>query len=103
MHSHIGSLNYDPTGRKRKSPGLKTVRKVKPKFKEYTPQPTYAQQRIDSFNTKYPSASLDSKTITTAKDESWKREASKNFTVAPAYNKGAYQVISNNNIKHIGK
>ena len=26
-----------------------------------------------------------------------------NFTIAPAYNKGAYQVISKNNIKDIGK
>lgn len=102
MHSHIGSLNYDPTGRKRKSPGLKTVRKVKPKFKEYNPQYTYAQQRMESFNKKYPSASLNP-TTTLKQDESWKKEASKNFTIAPAYNKGAYQVITNDNIKHIGK
>ena len=26
-----------------------------------------------------------------------------NFTIAPAYNKGAYQVISKNNIKDLGK
>ena len=26
-----------------------------------------------------------------------------NFTIAPAYNKGAYQVISRGDIKHIGK
>ena len=26
-----------------------------------------------------------------------------NFTIAPAYNKGAYQVISKNNIKDIGR
>ena len=28
---------------------------------------------------------------------------SKKFTVAPAYNKGAYQVISRSDVKHIGK
>ena len=33
----------------------------------------------------------------------WRLEESKNFTVAPAYNKGAYQVITKNNIKDIGK
>ena len=33
----------------------------------------------------------------------WKLEESKNFTVAPAYNKGAYQVINRNNIKDIGR
>jgi len=26
-----------------------------------------------------------------------------NFTIAPAYNKGAYQVISKDNIKDIGR
>ena len=33
----------------------------------------------------------------------WRLEESKNFTVAPAYNKGAYQVISKSNIKDIGR
>ena len=36
-------------------------------------------------------------------DNSWKLEESKKFTVAPAYNKGAYQVIPPSDIKHIGK
>jgi len=31
------------------------------------------------------------------------QQESKNFTVAPAYNKGAYQVIPKSDIKHIGK
>jgi|TARA_B110000444_G_scaffold232646_1_gene241490 hypothetical protein len=30
-------------------------------------------------------------------------EVSRSYTVAPAYNKGAYQVISKENIKYIGK
>ena len=33
----------------------------------------------------------------------WRLEESKNFTIAPAYNKGGYQVISKENIKNIGK
>jgi len=33
----------------------------------------------------------------------WRLEESKKFTVAPAYNKGAYQVISKSNIKDIGR
>jgi len=33
----------------------------------------------------------------------WRLEESQNFTVAPAYNKGAYQVISKSNIKDIGR
>lgn len=39
----------------------------------------------------------------TMKDESYKLEESKNFAVAPAYNKGAYQVISKKDLKDIGK
>ena len=33
----------------------------------------------------------------------WRLEESKKFTIAPAYNKGVYQVISKENIKNIGK
>jgi len=40
---------------------------------------------------------------TTPKDTSYKKEESKKHTVAIAYNKGAYQVIPKNDIKHIGK
>ena len=35
--------------------------------------------------------------------KNWRLEESKKFTVAPAYNKGAYQVISKNSIKDIGR
>ena len=35
--------------------------------------------------------------------KNWRLEESKNFTIAPAYNKGGYQVISKDNVKHIGK
>ena len=33
----------------------------------------------------------------------WRLEESRKFTIAPAYNKGGYQVISKENIKNIGK
>ena len=33
----------------------------------------------------------------------WRLEESKKFTVAPAYNKGAYQVITKDGIKDIGR
>ena len=35
--------------------------------------------------------------------KNYKLEQSKRFTIAPAYNKGGYQVISREDIKHIGK
>ena len=37
------------------------------------------------------------------KDLSFQKEVSAKYTVAIAYNKGAYQVISKENIKDIGK
>ena len=39
----------------------------------------------------------------TRKISNWRLEESKKFTVAPAYNKGAYQVITKDNVKDIGR
>ena len=39
----------------------------------------------------------------TIQSDNWRLKESKKFTIAPAYNKGGYQVISSNNIKDIGK
>ena len=46
---------------------------------------------------------MNGKVAGTKPVDNWKLEESKNFTVAPAYNKGAYQVISKSNIKDIGR
>ena len=102
MNSYIGSLRYDHTGRKRKSPGLKTKRKLKPEFKPLVVEKSYADLRMEEFNKKYPSYTGSTK-YQPEQDQSWKQEESKNFTVAPAYNKGAYQVIPRKDVKHIGK
>ena len=39
----------------------------------------------------------------TKPNRNWRLEESQKFTVAPAYNKGAYQVITKSNIKDIGR
>ena len=55
---------------------------------------------------KYPSMPLTSGGTTKKDDLEWEKEKAeicKNYTIAPAYNKGAYQVIGKNNIKDIGK
>ena len=44
-----------------------------------------------------------SSTRKSIKEEKDILEVSRNFTVAPAYNKGAYQVISKENIEYIGR
>ena len=73
----------------------------------YKPELSYAQQRIAEFNEKYPSS-----TVSTASSKGdgenaeWQKEKQKisaTYTIAPAYNKGAYQVVPKNEVKHIGK
>ena len=39
----------------------------------------------------------------TKPDNSWKIEASKNFTIVPAYNKGAYMVVNKKDLKTAGR
>ena len=100
--NYTNSLRYDQHGRKRKTKALSTKRKVQPEFKPLKAPKTFAQQQIDDHREKYPSAPLTS-TYSPSRDDSWKAEASKNFTVAPAYNKGAFQVIPRKDVEHIGK
>ena len=74
----------------------------------YQPQKSFAQQQIEEFNAKYPSASMStiSNSDGTGENAEWQKEKqqiSSSYTVAPAYNKGAYQVVPKNEVKHIGK
>ena len=97
-----GSLRYDMHGRKRKTNSMKKAKKTFTEFKPYKSEKTFAQIQMEEFNKKYKSAPMTTQ-YEPRKDESWKAEESKNFTVAPAYNKGAYQVIGKNNITEIGR
>ena len=91
-----GSMRYSPSGRKRKTNAWKKKRK-----------PNFAAQAQKQFKpsveTKKEIPSLKTTKYTPEVDNSWKVEASKKYTVAPAYNKGAYQVIPASDVKHIGK
>tara|TARA_E500000318_G_scaffold65829_1_gene60781 strand:+ start:229 stop:519 length:291 start_codon:yes stop_codon:yes gene_type:complete len=92
-----GSMRYSPSGRKRKTNAYK--KKAQPKF---------VAQKTKNFKTpdttsKIPSLKTSSKTKYKTEDNSWKVEESKKFTVAPAYNKGAYQVIPRGDVEWIGK
>jgi hypothetical protein len=49
---------------------------------------------------------INSKGDGTGLNAEWQKEKldiSSSYTVAPAYNKGAYQVVPKNEVKHIGK
>jgi len=94
-----GSMRYSPSGRKRKTNAY--TKKARPKFvaqksKNFKKSDTTPEipSLLHSSKTKYKNDNL-------SKEE--RLEISKNYTVAPAYNKGAYQVIPKGDVKWIGK
>ena len=93
----FGSLRHTTTGRK--SLAKEEVKTYTPEFEDISSSTIPSNRRQTPY---YPSAKAKS-TYSPAPDNSYKIEVSKKFTVAPAYNKGAYQVINRNNIKDIGR
>ena len=96
---NTNTLRYDIHGRKRKSKALNKCKRPQRTFKEMTVRsvhPNYEDQ------IQYKSAPLTPARQVT-QDDSYKKEISSKYTVSIAYNKGTYQVISDENIKHIGK
>ena len=88
----FGSLRHTPSGRKRKP--LPKVKKRTTEWKPYEAPKTYRRETPE-----YPSC--DDKSHCTTIVE--KPQLSSKYTIAPAYNKGAYQVISTENVKDIGR
>ena len=82
--------------------------KIKRRYKKSAPlahsveQLICNQQVVCSNRTRGTTSIVDSK-AGTKPIHNWRLEESKKFTIAPAYNKGGYQVISKDNIKNIGK
>ncbi len=94
-----GSLRYDFTGRKRKTKALNKCKR---------PQRTFKQMEVRSVHPNYEDqVQYKSAPLTpprqVVQDDSYKKEVSSKYTVSIAFNKGAYQVIPDENIKHIGK
>ena len=98
-----GSLNYDSHGRRRKTARTKR-RSHKSKW---TKVGAVAQQGEHRICTAKVAGSIPVSSTNAGKgtkvDNSWKLEISKKYTIAPAYNKGAYQVIPRDDVEHIGK
>ena len=98
-----GSLNYDSHGRRRK-----TVRTKRKSHKsKWTKVGAVAQQGEHRICTAKVAGSIPVSSTNAGKgtkpDNSWKVEISKQYTIAPAYNKGAYQVIPRKEVKDNGK
>jgi len=90
-----GSMAYTSNGRRRKKV-ISRSRKEKVQFFQLD-----RDEPIRRETKYYPSAPMTP--YTPAKDEQYKRDVSANYTIAPAYNKGAYQVILDKDIKDIGR
>lgn len=106
MGMFYGSMTHSYNGKKRKTKAYSKSRRRSPVSTEPMKIPQHILDRaaeMQAFNERYPSMSVATSKYVPQEDDSWKREESKNWTVAPAYNKGAYQVIPKSNIKDIGK
>ena len=94
-----GSMNYTASGRKKKP--IKTKKR-----KEHD-----RRNLSSSGDSSYRGDSIGSHSTNTAFNgqklspewEAEPRAISSNYTIAPAYNKGAYQVIGKNEVEDIGK
>lgn len=109
MGTFYGSMTHSYSGKKRKTTAYKTRSKRTNVSTETLKVPQHVLDRMEEsrqFNERYPSytgSSSSASTCSVSTDAEMKRNESKNWTVAPAYNKGAYQVIPKTNIKDIGR
>ena len=90
-----GSMRYSPSGRLRKNI-LRNGKKRVEFMQLHAEKEPYRRETPD-----YPSAPLTPYKPRPRDD--WKVEVSSEYTIAPAYNKGAYQVISKDSIEDIGR
>jgi hypothetical protein len=108
--NYTNSLRYDIHGRKRKTNALRKAKPYQPKASvvesrqdAYTVGHEQDMQRMQEHREMYPSMSDMGIAYVPAEDTSYKKEESKNYTVAIGYNKGTYQVIPRDEITSIGK
>ena len=102
MVNMSGSMKYGPSGKRRKTNAWKAKKRHQMKMTAPIQKPVHGQKPEQ----KIPSLVSNSKGALGGKNLDWEREKleiSSQYTIAPAYNKGAYQVIGKNNIKDIGK
>lgn len=97
MSIFYGSIGHTYSGRKRKTA---RSRKTKLVVRSTATMPTYTNYRETPH---YPSNTSTGCNTTVDPKREEKLQVAKNYTVAVAYNKGAYQVISKANVKDIGK
>lgn len=112
MLDFSGSLRYDMHGRKRKTKALSKPKKHHTKYhtQKFEPKPNNNKEVLQAYKEKYfiKSAPLMSdydraKEMQREQERKMRVEESSKYTIAPAYNKGAYQVIPRKEVKDIGR
>ena len=97
----VGSLRYSMNGKKRKTKALNKAKRPKNVWTKTTSLSVTSPPSVKA----YPSYT-SSVTPMSGKDVKWEQEKlkiSSSYTVAPAYNKGAYQVVPRSEVECIGK
>ena len=99
-----GSMAHTLCGRRKNA--FRATRKPKREFvpldRAVVPNQHYMEWQEEQ--RKYKSAGfVRTDMVGKPEDNSYRQEVSKNYTVSIAFNKGAYQVISNEDVKHIGR
>ena len=102
MLDYSGSLRYDMHGRKKKTEALTSSKKKT----SYMPMMRLEVPKRETGKV-YKSMPLGSRDaqaeLAAMKKQIIAQQESSKYTIAPAYNKGAYQVIPKDCIKDIGK
>jgi len=94
-----GSMRHYPNGRKKSYNAWGKSKTHKSEFKPYTPEASFRRDTGD-----YPSVSvMEQGTSNETLSREERIDISSGYTIAPAYNKGAYQVISRKNVEDIGR
>ena len=106
MGMFYGSMTHSYSGKKRKTAAYRRKKSVPPVSTKELKVPEHILARMEEakkHREKYPSMGVGTSKYVPQESQDYKKEISKNYTVAPAYNKGAYQVIPNECIEDIGK
>lgn len=94
------TIRYSMVGKKRKKQKLAPSTAYRPEFKPAEKKVKSGLDRLNESRSDYPSYVGTSTGNLTPKKEVQKADG---VTLAPAYNKGAYQVIPKDEVKYIGK
>ena len=96
-----GNLNYTYSGRRKKN--TYKVKKVQKTFVPLNPKKHHQFSPVWWEQKKKQHKSREFLPWTDPSCQLYKKDISSKYTVSVPYNKGAYQVISKEDVKHIGK